>query len=118
MEKKAKQMGTAGAELAKDRAPLVEAVVTDHHAGVADQRDHAATIEILKKIVALGYRITPPADCDASDETCSSSTFTFLERLKSQKRLTLVELVSIWNSLSSGDMPASSEVHELLGTGS
>lgn len=80
------------------------------------QYDRNAAIETLKAILALGYRIEPPAPkASAPADSLHGIVAGALERLKGPGKLDLAALASIWESVSSLRWAGSSEVYELLG---
>ncbi|MFQ5793680.1 MAG: RyR domain-containing protein [Candidatus Bipolaricaulia bacterium] len=78
--------------------------------------DRITAMEVLKTIIALGYRIESPSRRSSSASGSSYEAVTeALERLKGPDKLDLTDLLSIWAPISSGHWAGSSELYEVLG---
>lgn len=78
--------------------------------------DRITVMEILKTIVALGYRIErPPRDSSSDSDFAYSVIAEALEQLKSPAQLNRATLLSIWEYLSSKRWAGTSEIYKLLG---
>ncbi len=78
--------------------------------------DRRTAIEVLKAIIAFGYRIHSPPRRPSIDSGFSHQVVQeALARLKRSERIDLTGLLHIWSSISAEHWDGSSKIYELLG---